>query len=95
MLLQRIEVFLYRLRRILQTDSMVLRCFDDEAGCEIEEMKNEFIRMLGLDVEEANASAGKSAKLHVTIKLAPHRIADANTCRSSSSGRTSPGIKCS
>src|ERR1700733_11945469 len=42
-----------------------------------------------------SASAGKSSKLHVTIKLAPLRIAAANTCRSSSSGNTSPETRCS
>ena len=42
-----------------------------------------------------SASAGKSSKLHVTIKLAPLRIAAANTCRSSSSGNTSPEMRCS
>src|ERR1700751_4901848 len=48
---QRIEVFLYRLGRVLQACSMVVRSFDHKTRRKVEEMEDELIRMLRLNIE--------------------------------------------
>jgi hypothetical protein len=89
---QGIEVSLYRLGRVFQACSMVVSRFDHKTRRKVEERINSSGCCASIS-NGLSASWGKSAKLDVTIKLAPQRIAAAKTWRSSLSGRSSPAVR--